>query len=190
MPKAANLKKGNVVSINNQPYQVQHIDVQTPSARGANTLYKIRFQEATTKQKLEQTFKGNDMFDEMELQRRPVTFLYEDKGFFTFMDSDNYDQYTLSEEQLEGRVEWLIDGLEGIYALLLDGQVVGVDLPQSVDLEIEDTAPAIKGATAASRSKSATLTNGAVVQVPEYMASGEIVRVNTETGKFISRAKG
>jgi len=187
--KASNLKKGNIVEINGQPHQVKQIEVHTPSARGANTLYKVRFTNIATGQKLDQTFKGADSFEEMELERRPSSFLYQDQDYFTFMDQENYEQYTLPAESLEGQIQWLIDGLEGITALLLNGQVMGIELPTTMDLEIVETAPAIKGATATNRNKPATLSNGHTVMVPEYLPSGEIVRVNTETGKFMSRVK-
>ena len=188
--KACNLKKGNIVQINKKPYQVKHIDVQTPSARGANTLYKVRFSAIPGGQKLDQTFKGNDLLDEMELERRPVNFLYSDADAYHFMDNENYEQYPLSLKSLEDQVKWLADGLQGITLLLLDGQPMCIELPASVNMEIIETAPAIKGATATNQSKPATLSNGHMIQVPEYMVSGEIVQVNTETGTFMSRAKG
>ena len=189
MLKACNLQKGHVVSINDQPYQVKNIEVHTPSARGANTLYKVRFNCVSTNQKLNQTFKGNDALEEVDLGRRPAGFLYHDQSLYTFMDSENYEQYTLSEETLEGQIQWLTDGLEGITVLLLNDSPLCIELPSAMDLEIVETAPALKGASATNRTKPATLSNGFVVQVPEYLAAGEIVRVNTETGKFMARAK-
>lgn len=190
MIKASNLKRGNVVEIDGQPYQVKQVEVHTPSARGANTLYKVRYTSLISGQKLDQTYKGNDSLEEITVDRRKVSYLYQDQGLYTFMDSDNYEQYTLAGEHLEGQIEWLTDGLEGILMLLRDGNPISIELPQSVDLEIVSTAPAIKGATAASRNKPAELANGVTVLVPEYMTAGEIVRVNTETGQFMSRAKG
>jgi len=189
VPKACNLKKGNVVNINDQPYQVKTIEVHTPSARGANTLYKVRFNGIATGQKLDQSFKGNDLLEEVDLDRRPASFLYQDQALYTFMDSENYEQYTLSEDYLEGQVQWLTDGLEGITVLLLNDNPLCIELPAAMDLEIVETAPALKGASATNRTKPATLSNDFVVQVPEYLAAGEIIRVNTETGKFMSRAK-
>jgi len=108
---------------------------------------------------------------------------------YTFMDSENYEQYTLSEDYIEAQVQWLQDGLEGITVLLLNGNPLCIELPAAMDLEITETAPALKGASATNRTKPATLSNGVVVQVPEYLSVGEIVRVNTETGKFMSRTK-
>lgn len=75
MPKACNLQKGSVVKINDQPYQVKTIEVHTPSARGANTLYKVRFNNVASGQKLDETYKGNDMLEEVDLDRRPSSFL-------------------------------------------------------------------------------------------------------------------
>jgi elongation factor P len=187
MPKASNLKKGDVVRLKNQIYTTRHIEVQTPSARGSATLYKVRFADVRTGQKLDQAFKGNDDLEDVELERRPASYLYRDGDLYIFMDSDNYEQHTLAAEALGEDAAWLSDGMEGIMVLLLDGQPLCIDLPQTVDLEIVDTPPVIKGATATNRNKPATLSNGVVVQVPEYLENGTLVRVNTETGKFMSR---
>jgi elongation factor P len=188
MLKASNLKKGNVVIMNQQIYMVKHIDVKTPSARGALTLYKVRLMNVQNGQKLDQSFKGNDALEDVELSRRPVQYIFKEANLYTFMDTEDYNQYALGEELLEDQSVWLIDNLEGITALLNDGRIISIELPQSIQLEIIDTAPAIKGATATGRNKPAKLSNGVVVQVPEYMETGERVKVNTETGKFMSRA--
>ena len=187
MLKASNLKKGNVVTINQQLYMVKHIDVKTPSARGALTLYKVRLMNVQNGQKLDQSFKGNDVLEDVELSRRPVQYIFKDSNLYTFMDIEDYNQYVLSEETLEDQAVWLIDNLEGITALLSDGRIISIELPQSIQMDITDTSPAIKGATVTGRTKSATLSNGVVVQVPEYMEAGERVNVNTETGKFMSQ---
>ena len=189
MPKASNLAKGNVVSINGTPYQVKQIEVHTPSARGANTIYKVRFTCVTTGQKLDQTFKGNDTLEDLELEKRLSSFLFQDQDMYTFMDSENYEQYTLSGDTLEGQTQWLTDGLEGIMVLLLNGNPLCIEIPASMDLEIVETAPAMKAASATNRTKPAVLSNGVTVQVPEYLSEGEIIRVNTETEKYMSRAK-
>jgi elongation factor P len=94
----------------------------------------------------------------------------------------------LSSEDLEGQVGYLIDGLEGIVALLVDDEVIGIELPSSVVMPIIETTPAIKGATASARTKTARLLTGIEIQVPEYLEVDELVKVNTETGKFMSRA--
>ncbi len=187
--KASQLRKGNVVSINGVACQVRDIDMQTPSARGANTLYRVRFTTIPGGQNLEQSYKSNDVLEELVLERRPMTYLYSDQDTFHFMDAENYEQYSLHVDQLEEQKDWLLDNMEGLTALMLEGQLAAIELPASVELEIVETAPIIKGATATNRNKPATLSNGRVVLVPEYMAPGDRVRINTETGKFMSRVR-
>ncbi|HOP47399.1 MAG TPA: elongation factor P-like protein YeiP [Desulfobacteraceae bacterium] len=189
MPKACNLKKGNIIQINGSAYQVKKIEVQTPSARGANTLYKIRFSGIPSGQKIDQTFKGNDFLEEIEMVRRHVSYIFREQEIYTFMDLENYEQYALSSESMEGQVQWLVEGLEGITALIIDGQIMAIELPVSVELEIIETAPVVKGATVTNRNKTARLSNGHNVQVPEYLSTGDFIQINTETGEFMSRIK-
>ena len=187
--KASQLRKGHVVNLNGSPHRVRDFDVSTPTARGGNTLYRVKFTSITTGQNLDQSFKSTDSLEELTLDRRPITFLYSDPEAFHFMDAENFEQHSLSPDQVDDQSDWLVENMEGLFALLLDGQIVAIELPAAVDLEIVETAPMIKGATATSRNKPATLTNGRVVLVPEYLSSGDRVRVNTETGKFMARAK-
>jgi len=188
MPKASDLKKGAVIDINDQPCVVSQIDVQNPSARGASTLYKIRLNNARTKQKLEQTFKGDDFLKEVDMIKRSVQFSYMDGDDYVFMDGEDYQQYTINGEMLTGIAGYITESLKGMIAMLIDDELLSIELPQTVELEITETAPGIKGASATSRTKPATLSTGIEIQVPEYLATGEMVKVNTATGKFMSRA--
>ena len=103
------------------------------------------------------------------------------------MNMEDYSQYSLNQADLEGQHDYLTEGLEGIYALILDGEIAGIELPQFVELEITQTDPAIKGASATGRTKPATLATGLVIQVPEYLETGEVVKVTSATGKFSTR---
>ncbi len=188
MPKACDLKKGNVVEINDEAYMVKDIDVRSPSARGAVTLYKVRFKNIRTKQKYEETFKGNDMVNEVVLLRRAVQYLYPDGALHVFMDSKEYFQYMVEADAIEDELVWITDGMEGLIALIIDEQMVALEIPKSLVFEISETAPELKGASATARTKPATLSNGIEVQIPEYLAVGEMIKVNTETKKFMSRA--
>lgn len=188
MPRACDLKKGNVVEINNDAYMVKHIDVKSPSARGAVTLYKIRFKHIKTKQKYEESYKGNDMLNEVDLLRRPVQYLYPDGALHVFMDSQEYHQYMIENDAIEDELIWITDGMEGLVALIIDESMVSIEIPIALVFEISQTAPGIKGASASARTKPATLSNGVEIQVPEYLEAGEMVKVNTETKKFMSRA--
>ena len=188
MPKACDLKKGHVVEINGDPYQVKHIDVRTPSARGAVTLYKVLFNNIKTKQKYEESYKGNDMLEEVDLQRKPVQYLYPDGDFHVFMDSIEYAQYMVAADAIEDELVWLTDGMEDLVGLIIEENMVAIEIPASLVFEISETAPGIKGASATARTKPAVLTNGVEIQVPEYLETGEKIKVNTETRKFMSRA--
>ncbi|WDP91840.1 MAG: elongation factor P-like protein YeiP [Desulfobacter sp.] len=188
MPRACDLKKGQVVEINNDAYLVKHIDVRTPSARGAVTLYKVRFSNIKTKQKYEESYKGNDLLEEVDLQRKPVQYLYPDGDFHVFMDSVEYGQYMVAADAIEDELVWLTDGMEDLVGLIIEENMVAIEIPAALVFEITQTAPAIKGASATARTKPATLSNGVEIQVPEYLETGEMVKVNTETRKFMSRA--
>jgi len=186
--KASELKKGMVVEVNDGLYVVKQIEAKSPSSRGASTLYKIRFTHLQTKQKLDESFKSDDMLKEADCVKTTLQYSYLDGDMLMFMNMEDYSQYGLNLEDLEGQSEYLIEGLEGITGLLLDDVLLGIELPQAVSLTIVDTAPGIKGSTATGRTKPAQLATGLDIQVPEYLEPGEVIKVNTGNGKFISRA--
>lgn len=188
MPKVCDIKKGAVVSINDHPYIVKQIDVRNPSARGAATLYKMRFAHAQTHQKHEETFTGDDILKAVDFSRREVQFLYQEGDSYVFMDKEDYSQHPLDRDNIEDQIPYLTDNLEGIYGLIVEDQCVGIELPQTVVLEIVETAPNMKNASATNRTKPASMSTGLEVQVPEYIEIGEQIKVNTLTGKFMSRA--
>lgn len=188
MPKACDLKRGDIVEIDETPHAVRQVESKSPSSRGAATLYKIRFKNLKTGQKLDQSLKGDDFLKDSDCSREQVQYSYQDGDILIFMNLDDYSQYGLNREDLEGQLEYLIEGMEGILALLVDGEILAIELPQSVSLTIADTTPGVKGATATGRTKPATLVTGLEIQVPEYLESGELIKVNTTTGSFISRA--
>ena len=122
------------------------------------------------------------------MTRSPIQLLFRDADGCTFMDTDNYDQYTLADETVEEELQFLSEGLEGVSALIAEGQILGIELPAIVTLEITECAPAMKSASSSARTKPATLSTGLIVQVPEYLTEGESIKVHTETQEFISRA--
>ncbi len=188
MPKASDLKRGVVVDIDGAPHIVISFEAKSPSARGAATLYKVRFNNLLTGQKLDESYKGDVMLTDADCERVQVQYSYNDGEYYVFMNSDDYSQYNLGPDAMEGQLEYLSEGLEGITALLVEGNIVAIDLPQSVVMEIVETAPGIKGATASARRKPATMASGLTVQVPEYIEQGERIKVNTTNGEFMSRA--
>ncbi|MFV2057281.1 MAG: elongation factor P-like protein YeiP [Thiohalomonadales bacterium] len=187
MPKANELKRGDMVVINDTPHVVKNVECKSPSSRGASTLYKIRFTNLISKQKLDQSFKSDELLRQAECYRVQVQFSYIDGSNYIFMNMEDYTQYELSRDDIEDQVLFLTDGLEGITALLQDEKVLGIELPGTVILTIKETSPAIKGASATKRTKTAILSTGLEIQVPEYIESDEQVKVNTATAKYLSR---
>ncbi|KAJ0346485.1 hypothetical protein COL154_013886, partial [Colletotrichum chrysophilum] len=138
--------------------------------------------------KRDESLKGDDFLKEVDCERHLVQYSYFDGDNYVFMNTENYEQYQLHADELVDEKDYLLEGLENIVAVLIDGKLVAIELPAAVVLTIVDTAPGIKGATAAARTKPATLSSGLEVQVPEYIENGETIKVNTATGKFMSRA--
>lgn len=188
MPKASELKKGMIIDIEGTPHVVKQLESKSPSSRGASTLIKVRFNNLQTRQKLDSSFKGDDLLKEADCVRVAVQYSYLDGDTYYFMNMEDFSQYGLNTDQLEGQIEYLVEQQEGIIALIMDDSLLGIELPQSVNLTVVDTPPAVTGSSATNRSKTATLSTGLEIQVPEYLATGEVIKINTVSGKFMSRA--
>lgn len=186
--KANEIKKGAVIEVDGQKVVIKQVTVQSPSSRSGSTLYKVKGQNVVTRQKFERSFKGDESVGEVDFVRRPVQLLFRDAEGCTFMDSESYEQFIIADSMIEEELPYISEGLEGMTALIADGELLGIDLPATVSLEITECSPGIKGASAAARTKPATLSTGLVVQVPEYLSPGEVIKVNTETGEYMSRA--
>ena len=186
--KANELKKGMVFQADGMNIVVKQIHVQSPSSRSGSTLYKVRGKDVVSGQKFERSFKGDEVVQGVDISRRAVQLLYRDSEGCTFMDKESYEQHTLPEDMIEDELPFLSEGLDGISAIITDEQILGIELPATVELEIVETAPAMKAASSSARTKPATLSTGLIVQVPEYLTPGEIIKINTDSCEFISRA--
>ncbi|WP_294902836.1 elongation factor P-like protein YeiP [Tatumella sp. UBA2305] len=189
MPKANEIKRGMAVTWNGKLLLVKDIDVQSPSARGAATLYKMRFTDIRTGLKVEERFKGDDILDAISLSRRAVTFSYIDGEEYVFMDDEDYTPYHFNKEQIEEELLFIPEnGIPGIHVLTMDGQILALELPQTVDMEITDTSPGIKGASASARTKPAGMITGLVIQVPEYLSNGDKIKIHIPERRYMGRA--
>lgn len=188
MPKASDLKKGDVVEYKGAPHIVKQIVVKNPSSRGAATLYKIRLNHVKTGQKVDESLKGDEMLSDVDFERRKMQYSYRDGDAYVFMDDEDYSQYALNPSELADDQLYIFEGMESVMGLIVEQQLIGIELPQSLVMTVVDTAPGIKGASASARTKPATMATGLVIQVPEYLEPGERVKVNTEDGRFMSRA--
>lgn len=190
MVSTGDFKRGLRLLLDGDPYVILDVHVQSPSARGASSLSKLKVRNMRTGQVFERTFRGGDKVEEPNVELRPVQFLYADAEGFHFMDRETYEQSRLSRDEVGEAAGYLTEGLEGIRAVLFEGKVIAVELPITVTLRVVDTAPALKGATAQAQTKPATLETGLVIQVPSYLEAGERVVVDTRDARFVSRARG
>ena len=185
---AKEIKPGTIVNHNDAPCIIESVNVQSPSARGAATLYKYRARNLITKQKADITLKGTESLDLADFARRPVKYMYADASQVYFLDQENYEQYGLSKESVAEESHYLTEDLEGVQVLIYNDQAVGLQLPAAVELTVTRCDPGVRGNSATGRTKPATLETGLVVQVPEYLEQGVRVKVDTRTGKFLGRA--
>jgi elongation factor P len=188
MVKACDLKRNDLVGMQGVPHLLEELKVSTPSARGASTLYRFRFRNLVTKNKVDMTCKGDDPFVEIAFEKRDVQFLFAKQDEYTFMDAEDFSQFVMRGDEIADQVSYLAEDMDGIVALVADGRILTIEMPASVSLKIVECDPVLKGASATGRSKPAKLQTGLVVQVPEYLTPGEVIRVDTRTGKFLQRA--
>ncbi len=168
------LKRGDILEMDGDPWLVTEIASQTPSAR--------------TSQGLAKTWRGGEMVTAAEVEYRTAQFLYKQGDDFVFMDLTSYDQFTLDSERLGDSAGYLVENLE-LKATLFEERVIALVLPLTVDLTVLDTAPVIRGATAQAQLKPGTVQTGRQVVVPSYIEPGDTIRVDTRDGRFLERAK-
>lgn len=187
MITTADFKRGLAILVERQPYLIVDYTVQTPSARGAATLVRVKARNVLTGQVLDKTFKAGDRFEEPDLERRKINFLYADGEDYHFMDESSYEQFHLVKDVLGDSIRWIIEGVT-LRSIVFEGRVVGVELPQFIEFDVVETGPGARSDMASGKvTKSATLSNGTEIRVPTYLKSGERVLVDTSTGEFVKR---
>lgn len=186
---ANELKRKMLIAVDGQPYTVIEVFFASPSARGASTMVRTRLRHLITDAVLEKSFKTSEKFEEPDVVLSPATFLYSDGDGYHFMDDESYEQFSLTEQQLGDERLYLKENLS-LQVRKYNGDPVSMQLPSTVDLTVTETEPGLRGDSASGgTTKSATLETGLQVRVPLFIKAGEVVRINTQTGDFVSRAK-
>ncbi|MBS0574917.1 MAG: elongation factor P-like protein YeiP [Proteobacteria bacterium] len=185
--KASEIKKATVVEYNNGVYQIRDIERSSPQGRGGNVRFRFVMYSVPGGNKLDASFDADDELREVDLVRRQANFSYKDGEAFVFLDAEDYTPYALDPDAIGDAAHFITEDMEGCYVQIIDDAPVGVLLPTSVALTVVETAPELKGGTATKRPKPARLNTGIEIQVPEYIATGEKVWVNTVTGEFAGR---
>jgi len=183
--QATRLKKGMLVKIEQDLFRVLELQHVTPgNLRG---FVRVKFRNIRSGTLSDQKLRSEDTLDRATLEQRDMQYLYKDGEDYYFMDTSSFEQIHISSEGLGDSVNYLKPEMT-IEVEFYGEEPVGIELPQTVDLAVTDTAPGIKGATASAQVKPATLETGLVVQVPPFVNTGDLIRVSTETGEYLSRA--
>jgi len=182
---ATQLRPGMVIKHNNDLHSVFSVEHRTPGNLRAFIQAKLR--NLRTGAMFEHRFRSSDPIEKITVDEVQMEYLYQDGDSYVFMNMENYEQLYLGKDILGDAVDYLTSNL-GIKVEFFDGKAVGVELPQTVELKIIQTEPGLKSATASSVTKPATTETGLVVQVPPFINEGEVIRVDTSEGSYLSRA--
>ena len=182
--KANEIRPGMALNIDGQVWQVVKTEHVKPGKGPAFVQAKMK--SLSTGSNIEKRFRSAEDVDGVNLDRRAIEYLYSDGSGAVFMDLENFDQTTIPSDVLGDTLLYTKPNQE-IMGLCLDGNVLSVELPASVDLEITDTPPGVKKATVTNVMKEATLETGLKTRVPDFIENGEIIRVSTATGEYLSR---
>lgn len=178
-------KPGLTIELDGRVLQVVSSEHHKQS-RG-QAIVRSRLRDLKTGELFSKTFRSNESIERARVERRQFQFLYaQGEDAFVFMDMDDYDQRELTREQVGDRAKWLKEG-ESITILSYEGDFVDLEIPKTVDRRVVQTDPGLRGDTATGGSKPASIEGGAVVQVPLFVTEGEVIRVDTETGQYVTR---
>ena len=183
--QAVQLRKGMIVQIDGELLRVHDYQHVTPGKGQA--VMQTRLRNLRSGAMVDRRFRSQEDVERVQLDSRNVEYLYKEGDHFVFMDSETYEQIHLLAEVIEDALPYMVPNLV-LDVDFFDDAPVGLELPTTVDLEVTETEPAIKGATASASSKPATLETGLVVQVPPFVGIGDKVRVETSTGNYLTRA--
>jgi elongation factor P len=186
--EAIEVKRKMVFEHEGVPYACLDVEVNTPTARGGQTLVRLKMRNLLTNAVFEKAFRAGDKFKEPDLELVPASYLYSDGEGSHFLDQATFETLTLTEQMMGGALGYLVEG-----ALLqlhkFNGNPIGLQLPMFVELEVAETEPGVKGdSSSGSVTKVAKMETGLEIRVPLFIKQGERVKIATETGEFTGRA--
>ncbi len=184
MASTTNITQGLAILYKNQPWLIVSAQFVNPGKGSAFTRAKLR--NLKTDQVVENTFRSGEAVETMDMIRKKCQYLYNDGTSYNFMDNDTYEQFALDKATIGEGIKFLIDGTE-CFALYIDGTPISIQLPTKMDFKVITTTPGVKGDTATGGSKDCTIETGAVIKVPLFIKEGEIIKVNTDDGSYVSK---
>ena len=184
---ATQIRRGMVIVFEGDPCRIIEFRHHTPG--NLRAMVQAKLKNLRTGSGFEHRFRAADSIEQASMETHDLEYLYDAGGTYHFMNTENYDQLEMDEESLGDNAPWMQPGMK-ITAEFYEGRPVGIKLPSSLTLEVVDTSPVMKTATKTASSKPAKLSNGVTVNVPEFVGTGDRVRVNPQTGEYLERAKG
>jgi elongation factor P len=186
MIDATQIRKGMIIIMDGTLYRVMEMQLITPGRWKAMVQTKLRNIQVGSQ--IEHRFRSEERLEQAHFDEVEMEFLYEQGGEYVFMNLENYEQVSLSAEAMGDAVKYLKSNTV-IEVEMFDGKPVGINLPNSMDLKVTSTEPRLQGATKTALTKPAVLETGAVVQVPEFIKEGDIIRIDTRDDKYLERVK-
>lgn len=180
----SDFKRGLKIEWEGKLYEIlefQHVKVSK-----TQPVVRTKLKDLTTGRVLEVNFRAGERFEEPDFKEKEIQYLYKDGDRYVFMDLEDYDQVYFSEEEIGEASKYLKENLN-VYALYYKGKLISIELPNTVDLKVIETEPGVRGDTVGSATKPAKLETGLVIQVPLFINEGDIIRVDTRTGKYLER---
>lgn len=184
MISGSDLRKGIIIELEGKLYQVvgyQHVKMKRTA------LAKVKLRDISAGHTLERSFQSDERLVRARLDSRPMQYLYNDGESYYFMDEESFEQIPLTSDKLEDALNYLKEGVS-VSVSSYKGEVVGVELPVTVDLEVVETEPGFKGDTATAGTKPAKLETGLAIQVPLFVNQGDVIKVDTRTGEYLERS--
>ena len=178
-------KNGVTIEMDGQAFQV--VDFQHVKPGKGAAFVRAKLKNVKSGAVVEKTFRGGEKMPRARLDKREMQFLYKDSDGYNFMDNENYDQISISAEALGDSSKWLLENMS-IEVLLFQENIIGIELPNFVEMEVIETEPSVKGDTATGATKLAKLITGVSVQVPLFINEGDRLRIDTRTGQYMERA--
>lgn len=189
MATTSDFKRGMRIEIDGVPYSILEIATQSPTARGGATLVKTKLRNIRTRQQLQKTFKAGERVKEPDFEIRACQYLYDEGGdTYYFMDDETYEQFALKHDDIEHQLGFIRPN-DPVRALIFDGNCIGLEVPMTVTLAVEDCDPGIKGDTVTNTTKNAKMETGLEIQVPLFIERGDKLVIDTRETRYIRRAK-
>ncbi len=185
--EAINVKRKMYFELENTPYYCMDVEVSTPTARGGQTLVRLKMRNLLTRAVFDKTFKASDKFKEPDLETVEASYLYSDGDGSYFLDQTSFDTLALTEAMMSNALEFLVEGAI-IRLQKYNGNPIGLELPEKVELTVSYTEPGARGDTSGTVTKLARLETGLEIKAPLYIEVGEKVKVYTESKEFAGRA--